>query len=168
MAKNIKFWFGLAIGVLGGMLISQRINQQRRMPNTQAWQQILSKDMDHIEAAAFIARVQQRYDELTAQKITLENKALQSHLQENIIPGLALYQTWRAEGLDQAAALEKVDAVYAAQYQEGSTKLTRQSSVLKFVPGGFSTFKRLVQLVMQQGFPAPGFEVEYIPDLRVP
>jgi hypothetical protein len=164
VSDQSKFWFGVALGTLSGVLISQKVFNRRRMPNAKTWQQLLSKKTGHIEAATLIARVQQRYIALIDQGASFENKALQLHHDEVILPGLALYQTLRADGLMQETALTEVDALFEAHYSTGPIEFMRRNHLLAFMPGGFSTFKRLVRAIMRQGFPSPAWEMEYIPE----
>ena len=161
---SFKFLLGVAVGAFGGAILAQKALSKRDMPNAKIWQQILSAEHNHVTAATLLARVQQRYAELLDQGVTFESGALQGHLRENILPGLALYQTLRADGLDQEGALAQVDRVYTAQYQPDGTNLQRLTFIFKLLPGRFETFKWLVQNAMQRGFPSPGFELEYIPE----
>ncbi len=161
---NSKFWAGLALGALGGALLTQQLLSPRRMPNAKSWQKLLSTKMGETGAAVLLGRVQQRYDELIAQRVIFDRKALQGHLTENILPGLALYQTLRSDGLEKDAALAQMDTLYAAQYQPGGTNLSRLERIFKLLPGNFNAFKWLARNAMQRGFPTPGFELEYIPD----
>lgn len=159
-----KLFFGFAAGMAAGVLLARSFISKRRMPNASSWQKILDESYGQIEAAALIARAQQRYEELVSQSGVFKNKALQTHLLESILPMLALYQTWRADGLDQDAALAKVDALYEAHYRADKKGLFLVQRMLGAIPGGFGTFKRLVGGVMKSGFPAPGFDVRFIPD----
>jgi hypothetical protein len=161
---NQKFLLGAAIGVLAGIFVARKTLMDHGMPNAETWQRILDEEHDHIRAAVLMAHVQQRYRELIQQGITFESRALQMHLRENILPGLALYQTLLADGLDQEAALAQVDRLYATQYQTDGTNLQRLGLVNKYLPKRFDIFKWLVRNIMDRGFPSPGFELDYIPE----
>jgi len=159
-----KFWFGVVLGALSGVVVAQKAFNGSRMPNAKAWQQLLEKKRGSIEAATLIARTQLRYAELVHQGITFEDKALQFHLKMVILPGLAFYQTLRADGLSEEAALAEVDALFEAHYETGLIKFIRRNHLLALIPGGFSTFKRLVRTSMRLGFPSPAWKLEYTPE----
>lgn len=157
-----KLFFGFAAGMAAGLLLARAFTGKRGMPNAKSWQKILDEEYGQIEAAALIARAQGRYNELVSQSGVFENKALQIHLLEIILPMLALYQAWRADGLDQDSALAKVDALYEAQYRQNNKGFLLIERMLGTIPGSFGIFKRLVGGVMKSGFPAPGFDVRFI------
>ena len=159
-----KVWLGFAAGLAAGVLMARKSFSNPRMPNAKTWQKLLSEEYGQIEGAAQIARSEQRYVELVSQSGVFESKALQSHLLENILPMLALYQTWRSDGLDQETALARVDALYQAQYETSKKGLLFLERFLVILPGGFSTFKSLIRRIMTMGFPAPGFELTFIPE----
>jgi hypothetical protein len=166
LKDSTKLWLGFAAGVTVGVLMAGNASRKKRMPNAKAWQQIFTENEGQIEAAGLMARVEKRYDELVAQSGVFEEKALQGHLLENILPVLSLYQVWRADGLDQKAALASVDALYESQYKNkiGKKGLVLVEGILKNLPGGFGTFKWMLRRIMIAGFPAPGFELTFLPD----
>ena len=88
------------------------------MPNAKDWQALLGEKQGDVKAALLMARVQKEYDNLLLDGLHFENGALQSHLNENILPGLALYRVLRNDGLDETAALAEIDTLYEAQYNQ--------------------------------------------------
>jgi hypothetical protein len=159
-----KLWLGFAAGMAAGALIARNVSRKGRMPNAKNWQRILGVENGPVEAAALMARTQRRYDELVSQSGVFENQALQNHLQKAILPMLALYQSWLADGFDQETALAKVDALYEMEYKTGKKGLFIVGRIFRVLPDVFRIFKRLVRAIIRYGYPAPGFVLTYIPE----
>ena len=46
--NNAKFWVGLILRTLSGLLIAREAYEKRRMPNAKVWQQTLSEKKGEI------------------------------------------------------------------------------------------------------------------------
>ncbi len=95
LSLGIGFAGGLISGVLGGILVSNRLNSARRMPYANDWERSLAQERGHVQASCFVSRVESRYWELFCQRPRLVSQSLRYHLNNNILPGLALYQILR-------------------------------------------------------------------------
>ena len=118
MSKSNRFWLGVALGALGGVWIAQRTSPIPRMPNAKIWQRILTEKLGPVEAAVFMGRVQQRYSELKARRPIFENAVFNTHVVGNILPGLALYEVQREDGLESDAALTEINALFEAWFNQ--------------------------------------------------
>ncbi|MBT3389099.1 MAG: L-2-amino-thiazoline-4-carboxylic acid hydrolase [Anaerolineae bacterium] len=162
MNKSNRFWFGLTIGALGGMFIAQKASQSPRMPNAKIWQRILSEKRGPIEAAVFTARVQRQYTELKTRRPIFEQTAFNAHVVGNILPGLALYEILREDGLDVKAALIEIDQLFEAWFTQYPPPNMRVNQLMKYTPQNFAVFQRLLRFVMDKFFPAPGWQFDEI------
>ena len=75
------------------------------MPNARIFQRILAGQRGEVEAALLMARIQERYDELKARRPIFDGAIFNTHVVGNILPGLAVYQILREEGLTTEAAM---------------------------------------------------------------
>ncbi len=78
------------------------------------WHRALSEKRGRVEAAKLTERVKARYDDLYAQRPHIAKRALRFHLVNNILHGLALYQTLLEETLDQTTILEEWNRLFIA------------------------------------------------------
>ena len=109
-----------------------------------------------------IDKLQQRYEELYDMQPHYDHPALRKHLEQNILPGLALYQILQAETGDQAAALAEVEMLlHASAVRSGLRKTT---AALKYVPEPFRLLRPVVRAAMRFGYPPAGWETEWIED----
>lgn len=153
-----KFWFGLALGVAGGLILRRFSEREARMPNLARWQRAWREAQGTIDAAVFAADVQRRYDALYAQRPRFQQGALQSHLDDNILPGLAVYQVLREKGLPQDDALDHVQTLLATMVQPARRWLQR----LGRFPWFFPVFRALIRFEMRVGFPPEGWRTVWI------
>lgn len=123
------------------------------------WRPVLARHYGAEKAQGLIAAVRQRITELKAAASLPQNRALRWHLEENILPGLALYQVLLNEhGGNQAAALTEVDDALRAWTL---AKNRGRFALLKLAPAPFSIFKLVFAQTMKQ-FPSEGWETTYI------
>lgn len=126
-----------------------------------AWRQVLLRWHGAEKAPQLTEAVRQRRTTLIAEASLPENKALASHLIENILPGLALYQVLLQEHAgDQQAALAEVDEAFRA---EALSKYRLFLMPLKVLPAPFQLFKFILPQVMKQ-YPAEGWDIAYVED----
>jgi hypothetical protein len=158
-------WLGLgvlAVGMVGGLLIARRKSAKPRIVKADTWRQVLTEKHGAIEAGALIDKLQQRYEELYDTRPHYDHPALRKHLEQNILPGLALYQVLQAEKGDQAAALAEVEVLlHASAMRSGMRKA---AAALKYVPEPFRLLRPAARAAMKYGFPAAGWETEWIED----
>ena len=165
MAKSkTKFWLGLTIGVFGGMLVAHKRLERPRMPNSKIWQRILAEKMGLVEAAAFIARVQQRYEDLMTRRPVFDHLVFDTHVEGNILPGLALYQVWREDGLNHEDTMEKVNWIFETWFHQFPPFNMVMTRLMNYMPENFTFFRWLVRLATDKFFPPPGWQYEIVDD----
>jgi hypothetical protein len=124
---------GVAVGVMAGLAIGRK-NRMRCMPHLDAWQQALAEQWGKVGAAMLASRVLAKYKVLYARRPRFTQRVLQSHLERDILPGLALYQVLLEEtGAQEDALVEVGDLLEVpstkshsmASLSEGSSELDR-------------------------------------------
>ncbi len=159
--RRISIGLGvLAAGAVGGLLLARRKTAEPKMADADTWRQVLIEEHGAIEAGASIEKVQRRYEELYRTRPRYDHPALRMHLEQNILPGLALYQVLQTEKGDQAAALAEVETLLHASAVQSS--LRKATAILKHVPEPFMLFRLVTHAMMRIGFPASGWEIEWL------
>lgn len=145
-----KKWLilGLGAGLLGGLMVAQAL-RERRLPEEEDWLEHLSKKWDDPAKASFLmARVQARYARLYAERPRFAEDHLRDHLEEHILPGLAVYQTLLEDGLEKEAALELCSELVALQ----SRKVNQIMRKVGDKPFFFFLLRKIVRSMMDNKF----------------
>jgi len=158
-----KFWVGVALGAVGCLVAHNALNAAR-MPNSRIWQWILAEKHGEIDAAILMARIQKKYQELKDRRPIFERAVFNAHVVGNILPGLALYQILREGGMDEQTALTEIDDIFEKWFTQAPPANMRMNQAMKYFPENFSIFRRLLLFVMDQFFPAPGWQYQMVAD----
>ena len=104
---------GLTIGTAIGtsIILTKRMARHHRMPNLKTWQRALIEKHGEVKGAILAARIQARYQALYDERPHFTHLALRWHLEQKILPGLALYQVLSQENSDQDAVLAEVGSL---------------------------------------------------------
>jgi hypothetical protein len=86
----------------------------QRMPRLDAWQRALAEQWGEAGAAMLASRVLAKHQALYARRPRFARRALQSRLERDILPGLALYQVMLEETGAQEDALAEVEGLLEA------------------------------------------------------
>jgi hypothetical protein len=127
------------------------------MPHAGLWRQELAGLLGPGPSQGIMARVEARYADLYAGRTHYDNRALRQHLEENILPGLALYQVLREDGHHTDAALKTVERLFAADLMRRRRSLER----LGRLPFFFALLRAVTRRFMARNFPPEGWEVEW-------
>ena len=149
---------GLAIGTLGGVAVVGWLMASRRMPGIAGWQRSVATRRGAVEADRLAVRVQRCYDELWAGRPRMVHRGLRLHLEQILLPGLAVYLALRDDGRE--AALAEVESWLWLAFGQRLTMM-RQFGRL---PAFFSLFRWVIRGVMHWGFPPEGWEMELLED----
>jgi hypothetical protein len=151
--KSVALVFtALVAGVGIAWLVKRRSSQ---MPGLSAWQGVLAEKQGEFKAQQLVEQIRQRYATLLSDYPLPDNPILCRHATENILPGLALYQTLLQEhGGDRQAALEEVDAAFRAWAIAKNRLLI---APLKILPLPFELFQLVFAQMMKQ-FPIEGWD----------
>jgi hypothetical protein len=162
MTDKRVFLAGLVAGAAGGLLIGRVSARPRRMPYLEAGQQALAETRGKVRAALLAARVQARYEELYAHRPRFHHPALRQHLEEGVLPALALYQTLREEGDDQEAALAAIDRILATSVERSGRRQLVQ--VVGHLPDPFAIMRIANRWAMKHRYPPEGWRFEWVED----
>jgi len=151
---------GLVLGAAGGVALARRRGSRRRMPAAAQWQERLALERGDMAAALLLRRVEERYRELHASRPALPRRALAMHLELNLLPGLAMYQVLREDGLAPGEARDEVTRLLA-HARVGSL---RAPLLGRPGPGAFTIFRWATRVVMRTVYPVEGWSVEWVED----
>lgn len=154
----LTFCAGIAGGLLAGYLVSERIANARRMPNAPAWERYFSRERSHVRAACLVNRVESRYWQLFCQHPGVTNEALREHLVKNILPGLALYQVLREEGIEMSDALITVNSAFLESMKSSSVPVRAVAKT----PAYFPVLRKFTPDLLERSFPEEGFKIEWV------
>lgn len=125
---------------------------------TECFQRGLYEELGKVRATDILAKIQARYSELLRTRTPYRQHALRGHLMKNILPGLALYQILREEGISQAAALEVVDRIFEIRVEAKRKRMVWA--------GRFELFYHLMRwptrTMMRINYPSAGWQVEWV------
>lgn len=131
------------------------------------WQAFLTRERGESSAADFMRRVRERYEELLKQAPILlpptrESVLSRVHLRENILPGLALYQSFLEES-DPSTAFDRTGKLLEA---EVSSEARRMRLAFRLIPRRwqFQLFRLLLKKQMAAEFPEEGWDFTWTED----
>ncbi len=148
---------GTAIGT--SIAITQRMARHHRLPNLNVWQRALTEKHGEVQGAILAARAQTRYEALYNERPHFTHPALRWHLEQNILPGLALYQVLSKESSDRDAVLSETGSLLAL----GSTSraLAKLVQMRKYLPLPFAIFRQILRVSLL-AFPHQGWEIDHV------
>jgi hypothetical protein len=159
MKKN---WLFFVAGTAAGALLSDRLLHRRGkelpLPVGPQWQGWLAKEIGEVPAGVLISKARVRYQELMLSRPHFDQPALRNHVENRILPTLALYQAFLAETGSSERAKEWIGLLLNAKIQS-------KFAPLRFIshqPWFFSFFRRALSLSMALEYPSPGWETEWI------
>jgi hypothetical protein len=159
--RNGSGWWGWALaGGVIGFVAGKRVAARGRIRHLDAWQRALAETRSEVEAAMLAGRVQARFEKLYAERPRFAHNALRDHLENNILPGLALYQTLLEALGDQEAALAEVERLFTLSFGQ----IARWVPYLGYVPNLFDWLRRFGRWSLQNNFPPQGWEMEWVED----
>jgi hypothetical protein len=130
------------------------------MPHLRAFEQGLASIHGDVPATILAARMQARYDTLYPTRPRFAHPALRWHLTDQILPGLALYQTLRdsaaERGLTPQAALAETGVVL-----QRLDVMANRLPLLRHVPFTFALFRRAA-VAMLLLYPSKGWDIQVV------
>jgi hypothetical protein len=152
-------FYGLAIGTAIGtsIVLTQQIMMRNRMPNLKVWQRALIEKHGEVQGAILAARTQARYQALFDERPHFTHPALRWHLEQKILPGLALYQVLSKEKSDQDAVLAEVRSLL----EIGSRAFSKFVNVYTYLPLPFAVMRQLFRASLL-AFPQQGWDIEQV------
>jgi hypothetical protein len=130
----------------------------RPLPYLEVWRSELAQEMGEERADEFLERVQDRYVHLYAGRIRYQEAALRQHLEENILPALALYQALLEADQRPSQALVIVEQLFHAAL----LKKRKQLQFLGRLPFFFTLLRIVTKPFTRRNFPPRGWQVEWL------
>jgi hypothetical protein len=151
--------FGLTIGTAIGtsIALTQRMVGQHRMPNLKTWQKALIEKHGEIQGAFLAARTQARYEAFYNERPHFTHPALRWHLEQKILPGLALYHVLSEQDSNHEAVLAEVGSLL----EIGLRDFLRCVYVYRYFPLPFTVMRQLFKASLL-AFPRQGWDIEQV------
>ncbi len=149
------------VGLAAGGALGWWISRPRSLPDLYSTQRNLAKLHGEVRAGFLTGKMQEKYNQLMAQRPRFSHPALRMHLEGNILPGLAIYQVLRDELGDPAAAQAETEQILAANFIPRRKPLWQ---MLGLLPQPFRLMRPAMRWIMRFGFPAEGWETEWVED----
>lgn len=147
-----------AAGLAGGILVSNRMSAARRMPHAADWERYMAGHCGHVRANCMINRVESRYWNLFCQRPPMVDPALRQHLNDHILPALALYQVLQENGMEMEQSLSEVERMmYAA-----IAPLRKPLEWIGRFPIFFTLLRKLTPDFTHRTFPPAGWKTEWV------
>ncbi len=155
--------FGLTIGTaIGtGIVLTQQMVGQHRMPNLKAWQKALIEKHGEIQGAFLAAQTQARYKALYDERPHFTHPALRWHLEQKILPGLALYQVLSEQDSNHEAVLAEVSSLL----EIGLRAFARFVNLYTYLPLPFAFMRQMFKASLL-AYPRQGWDIEQVENSR--
>jgi hypothetical protein len=128
------------------------------LPHAELFVRALAGDLGGARAAEIVQAARTRYGELYAERSRHENRALRRHLEESLLPGIALYRVLLADPETQEKALPLLEAVLEAW------GLSRRKS-MEFVgrlPIFYWLMRATVKMMTERDYPREGWDIDWL------
>ena len=151
--------FGITMGATIGTVIvlTQRMVMRHRMPNLITWQRALIEKHGEVQGAILAARVQARYQALYDERPHFTHLALRWHLEQKILPGLALYQVLSQENSDQDAVLAEIGSLLVI----GLRDFSRFVNMYTYLPLPFALMRHMFRASLL-AYPQQGWDIKQV------
>ena len=153
---------GLAFGVALGLLWVRQKRSPALALKRSIWRRALTNRHSERQVDAILRDVDRRYAALLAAGLPYQERALRTHMKENILPGLALYQALRDRYQSRQAALAETAILFKAS----TAPLLLPMWVLRLFPDPFPFFKWANRRLMQRDYLSSAWEVRWVADSR--
>lgn len=122
------------------------------------YESTLNEMMEAVEAEIVYLDFRARYESLFKVRTTYENKALNKHLTQNILPGIALYDALLSCGRSQTEAITMFERFNRIFY----SKLTSAYRLLGKLPMFYSLLRILTKKSMSVTYPCAGWTTTWL------
>jgi hypothetical protein len=135
------------------------MDRQHHMPNLKSWRRALIATHGEVQGAFLTAQVQARYDTFYKERSHFTHPALRRHLEQQILPGLALYQVLSQERKPREEVLAEVGSLLALG--SASRAFSTVAKLHSHLPLPFALFRRLLHIALR-AFPSQGWNIDQL------
>ena len=128
------------------------------MPHGETFERALSGELGGSQARQLVQDAVDRYDDLFALRVRHDHRALRQHLEESILPGVALYQTLLNDEGTRANAMELTEIAFTGMGAAGRRRMER----LGRLPFFFGLMRVLIKPIMRLNFPPESWRTEWL------
>ncbi len=154
-------WLWAGLGLASGVALGWLASRPRGLPDLAGTQRTLARLHGEVTGGFLAGKMAARYEQLMARRPRFNHPALRMHLEGNILPGLAIYQVLSEELGDRAAAQAETEQILAVNF---TPKRKTLWAALGKLPEPFRLVRAAMRRIMQFGFPAQGWETEWVED----
>ena len=134
------------------------MKNNKKMPNTTIYEKGLQSKLKEKKAREILNKAGDRYLDLYAGREMYSNHALRKHLEENILPGIALYQSLLDDDETQDRAIELAEIAF----RELSLSNRKMIERLGKMPIYYGLMRAMIKRMMRLNFPAEGWDTEWV------
>jgi hypothetical protein len=128
------------------------------LPHAELFERALADDLGGAKAAEIVQAAGARYDDLYAERTRHDNRALRRHLEESLLPGIALYRALLADPDTQERALPLFEAMMEAW---GLSRRTSMEMVGR-LPIFYWLIRATVKRMTERDYPPEGWDIEWL------
>lgn len=132
-----------------------------RIECLRCWQERMQQERGPHHTEDLLIALRHRYERLYATRPGLSDPALRWHLEQNILPGLALYRTLIEYADMQPEAAYRCTESYLACAARGQQ---RRIAIFGRLPWLFGLFRRGLRWIMARQFPASEWQITWVED----
>ena len=130
---------------------------RKKTPHEAETRRALIEHLGPDQTSALIQHARMQYQPLYKNRKDYSNKALQKHLEDSILPGIAIYQSLLAFGSSKEEALGIMEAVF----REWSKPMRRRVEILGRLPFYYGMLRLLIKPILRSNFPEKGWKIEW-------
>ena len=128
------------------------------MPLARVFGTALGRELGEGKAREIIEEAGRRYSGLYSSRKEYANQALRRHLEENVLPGVALYMALLAD----ANTREKAMALFEVAIEAWAASQRQSLERLARLPVYYWLMRAVIKPMMRRNFPEDGWETEWV------
>ena len=128
------------------------------LPKAAEYERALARALDGARAREIVNKAAERYNELHAGRKHYDNRALRRHLEEGILPGVALYQTVLDDPDTRQRAIDLMEAAFEMLWMPKRRLMER----LGRLPMYYWLMRAAIKTMMRRSFPPEGWDTEWV------
>jgi hypothetical protein len=127
--------------------------------NRKPYESVLRDRHGAEQAAKLATQMESEYQMLFADRPQYDSAAMQTHVDDVILPGLALYRALLVQGMTSEAAKDELGQILGERWR---SKTAPMMNFLKRLPGTFALFRWMGGRRIATQFGEPGFSMEWV------